>query len=65
MSPNGITSWKKKFRDLPGRREATDEVLLEEYKSGKFLNQIRSEYIVGLRRLRKIVREYEASKVRS
>ena len=44
---------------IPGRKRATDAELLEAYKGGMFLNQIRSHYQVGLARLRRIVRTYE------
>lgn len=49
----------KRLRETPGRKKVTDEELLEAYKDGMFLHQIQKKYICSLRRLHRIVREYE------
>jgi hypothetical protein len=47
---------------IPGRKEATDQELLEAYIKTPFLHHLRTRYKVGLRRLRKIARDYESTK---
>jgi hypothetical protein len=51
-----------KVKHIPGRVTATDQEILEAYKKMPFLHYIQTKYKVGIIRLRKIVREYEASK---
>jgi len=48
------------LRQIPGRKKATDEELIDAYfNRHMFLNQIRLYYKVGTLRLRKVVREHE------
>jgi len=56
-------SGRSRVGHLPGRVNATDKELLDAYKTGMFLQQIRKKYKVGIKRLRGITRAYDATQV--
>ena len=51
----------RRVKHLAGRKDITDEGIRELCKKGWFINQIRGHFKVGLLRVRKIMREYEAT----
>lgn len=56
-----MTTREPKLKLIEDRIKATDEEILNLYKNGWFLNQIKRHYKVGLKRLRRIARDYDRS----
>ena len=51
---------RTKVSRIPGRKKVSDKYLLYLYKRGWFLEQIRKKYIIGIERLQRITRAYDA-----
>lgn len=48
---------------IEGRTKESDEFILSLHKKGWFLEQIRKKHIIGLQRLQRLTRAYDAKQV--
>jgi hypothetical protein len=57
MRGSPYTRCLKHNKNFPNRIKIPDEEIIKKYKEGWFLSQIRAHYIIGIVRLRKLIRE--------